>query len=63
MALALMPAPDTRPLATKLAVIRTHQIHELDGMTRDCFEVLEEDAGRLVFSSAGLGAAPAPPPA
>jgi hypothetical protein len=55
VALTLTPAPDVRALATKLAVIRTHQLHELDCMTRDCFEVLEEDAGRLVCQLGGFG--------
>lgn len=48
--LALTPAPDLEALRTKIAVIRTHELHELDCMTRNCFEVLEEDVGRLSVS-------------
>ena len=45
--LALTPAPDLEALRTKLALIRTHELQELDCMTRNCFEVLQEDVGRL----------------
>ena len=47
VALVLTLAPDLEALRTKIAVIRAHQLHELDSMIRDCFEVLEEDVGRL----------------
>ena len=43
VALVLTPTPDLAALAAKLAIIRAHQLHEEDGMTRDVFEVLEED--------------------
>jgi hypothetical protein len=46
-ALVLTPAPDLEALRHKLAVIRAHQLHELDCMSRDCFELLEEDVGQL----------------
>jgi hypothetical protein len=49
--LALTPAPDLEALRTKLALIRTHDLQELDCMTRNCFEVLEEDVGRLAPTS------------
>jgi hypothetical protein len=49
--LALTPAPDLEALRTKLALIRTHDLQELDCMTRNCFEVLEEDAGALSATS------------
>jgi len=47
IALVLSPAPHLEALRQKIAVIRAHELHELDSMTRDCFEVLEEDVGRL----------------
>jgi SRSO17 transposase len=43
VALALTAAPDLEALSTKMTVIRTHQLHEIDCMTRNCFEVLKED--------------------
>lgn len=46
-ALALTPAPDLEALRTKIALIRTHELQELDCTTRNCFEVLEADVGRL----------------
>lgn len=51
--LALTPAPDLEALRTKLAVIRIHELQELDCMTRNCFEVLEEDVGGLGPPSLG----------
>jgi hypothetical protein len=45
--LVLTPAPDLEALREKLAVIRTHQLHEEGSMERDCVAVLEEDVGRL----------------
>jgi hypothetical protein len=48
VALALTPAPNLPALAEKIAVMRTHQLHELDSMTRGCFEVLEEDLYRAI---------------
>lgn len=47
VALALTPAPDLPALAAKIGVMRAHELHELASMTRDCFEVLEGDVGRL----------------
>lgn len=47
VALALTPAPNLPALAAKLGVMRAHELHELPSMTRDCFEVLEEDVRRL----------------
>lgn len=46
-ALALTPAPDLEALRAKITVIRTHELHELECMSRNCFEVLEEDVDRL----------------
>jgi hypothetical protein len=46
VALALTPAPHVEALRTKITVIRTHELHELECMPRDCFEVLEEDVAR-----------------
>jgi hypothetical protein len=46
-ALVLTPAPDLAALGVKLAVIRAHQLHELDSMIRDCFEVLSKDVRLL----------------
>lgn len=43
MALVLTPAPDLEAVREKIGVIRAHQLHELESMTHDCFEVLEED--------------------
>jgi hypothetical protein len=43
VALVVTPVPDLEALRAKIAVIRAHQLHELDSMTRDCFKVLEED--------------------
>ena len=47
VALALTPAPDLPALAAKLRAMRTHQLHELPSMTRNCFDLLEEDVERL----------------
>jgi hypothetical protein len=38
-------------LRHKLAAIRAHQLHEEGSMSRDCIEVLLEDARRLSRSS------------
>jgi len=57
VALVLTPAPDLAALGAKLAVLRAHQLHELDSMTRDAFEVLEEDA-RALQHLAGRGQSP-----
>ncbi len=47
VALALTPAPNLPALAKKIAVMRVHQLQELNSMTRGCFELLEEEVGRL----------------
>ena len=47
VALALTPAPDVAAVREKIGAMRAVQLHELDRMKRDCFEVLEEDLGRL----------------
>ncbi|HEX8655451.1 MAG TPA: hypothetical protein VF693_09540 [Allosphingosinicella sp.] len=47
MALALTPAPDVAAVRDKAGVMRAVRLHELDRMARDCFQVLEEDLGRL----------------
>jgi hypothetical protein len=51
VALALTPVPHLAALAAKIAAIKAHQLHELDCMIRDCFEVLEEDVTRLSASA------------
>jgi hypothetical protein len=45
--LVLTPSPDLNALCAKLAVIRTHHLHEPKSMDRDCLDVLEEDLRRL----------------
>jgi hypothetical protein len=45
--LALTPAPDLHALAAKIAIMRAQRLHELNTMTYNCFEVLEEDVRRL----------------
>ena len=52
-ALVLAPAPDLIALGLKLAVIRTHQLHELDCTTCDCFERLQGDVARLAGGQDG----------
>jgi hypothetical protein len=47
VALALTPAPDVAAVRDKARAMRLLQLHELDCMTRDCFEVIEEDLGWL----------------
>jgi hypothetical protein len=37
---------DLEALRTEIALIRTH---ELDCMTRNCFEILEEDVGKFLI--------------
>ena len=46
-ALALTPAPDLAALGAKIAAMREQKLPELGRMKRDCFELLEEDVGRL----------------
>lgn len=53
-ALVLTPSPGLAALGIKLAVIRAHQLHELDSMTRDCFEVIEEDVRSISHSGQPL---------
>ena len=48
VALALTPAPNVAAVRDKARVMRVLQLQELDRMEPDCFEVLEEDLGRLV---------------
>ena len=46
VALVLTPAPVLEAVREKIAVTRAHQLHEMESMPRDCFEVLEEDVWR-----------------
>jgi hypothetical protein len=41
------PPPDLEALREKIAIIRTHHLHDPDDEARDCFKVIEEDVGRL----------------
>lgn len=48
VALALTPAPDIPAVRAKIAVMRAHELEELECMERHPLEVVEEDLGRLV---------------
>jgi hypothetical protein len=40
------PPPDLEALLEKIAIVRTHELHDPDDEERDCFKVLEEDCHR-----------------
>ena len=48
VALVLTPAPDLASLRAKIAVIRAHDLEELEVMPRPMLELLDEDVVRLM---------------
>lgn len=48
VALVLTPAPDLQSIRAKIAVIRAHELEELECMTRHPLEVVSEDVARLI---------------
>lgn len=52
VALACTPAPDVAAVREKIGAMRAVAMHELPAMRRDCFEVLEEDLGRIAAPGA-----------
>ena len=48
--LALTPAPDLHALLVKIEIIHEHELETHEGMSRNPFDVLREDVGRLSAS-------------